>query len=131
MNGVQVFGAAVLLASLSCSSTTGSPTIQDTGNGSCTTGGDAGAEFPSCTDFGAGFNAGSVMSDCTSQMATYSASPCPTASRVARCELSQTMNGGSAAAVVNFYPPVTAAQVMQVCSMDNGEDGVTTTYEAD
>lgn len=131
MNVVNVFGAVVLLAGLSCSSTTGSPSFQDTGNGSCTTGGDAGAEFPSCTDFGVGFNATSVMSDCTSQMAAYEASPCPTANRVARCELAETMNGQSAAAVVNFYPPVTTAEVMQVCSMDNGEDGVTTTYEAD
>jgi hypothetical protein len=88
----------------------------------------SGGMLSSCTDYGAGFTTSVVMQICSTQMGTYSADVCPSANRVGRCEITETRGGMSGGDQVSFYPPSTMADVMTSCAMENGVNGVTTTY---
>jgi hypothetical protein len=60
--------------------------------------------------------------------ATYSADSCPSANRIGRCEITVTRNGSTGGTAVSVYPPETASSAMSICSMQNGMNGVTTTW---
>jgi hypothetical protein len=127
---LKILGLASLLASVACGGgSSGGGDVSTTGSGSCTT--NSGGMLVTCTDYGAGFTASTVMQVCaTSSMTIYSAAACPSANRVGRCEITETRGGVSAGDAVNFYPPETAAAAMSACAMENGVSGVTTRFVA-
>jgi hypothetical protein len=86
--------------------------------------------FVTCTDFGAGFTASTVMQTCAASMGTYSAAACPSTNRIGRCEITETRGSVIAADAVNFYPPETSANAMSACAMEYGVNGVTTMFVA-
>ena len=132
---VKTLGLAGLLVGVACGGTVsggggggGSDAGggSSTGNGSCTS--SAGGAIVTCTDYGEGFTASTVMQVCTSSMATYSTSACPSTNRVGRCELTATNGGATAIDAVSFYPPETTANAMSACAMENGMGPITTTF---
>jgi len=76
--------------------------------GSCTT---MVAMSMTCTEYGQGYTASSVMMACSGVSQTYSAGACPTANRVGRCTITATSSGNTASAVLSSYAPVTTDQV--------------------
>jgi hypothetical protein len=132
---VKILGLASLLVSLGCggSSSGGGGSGGGGGGGGMTTGSGScavstGGTLVTCTDYGAGFTASTVMQTCSSSMATYSTAACPSANRVGRCEITEMQGAVSVGDAVNFYSPETSATVMSVCSMENGLGGITTTF---
>ena len=130
---LKTLGLASLLVTLGCggsSSGGGGPGGggggTTTGSGSCTM--STGGTLVTCTDYGAGFTASTVMQTCSASMSTYSAAACPSANRVGRCEITEMTGTVSVGDAVNFYSPETSATVMSVCSSENGVGGITTTF---
>ncbi len=119
----KILGIVSIAVSAACSSSSGGPS--SSANGSCTsTGGGA----MTCIDFGAGFTSSEAMQACSGTSMTFSSGSCPSTNRVGRCEISETKNGVTAADSVSFYLPDTAAAAMSGCAMENGVNGVTTTW---
>jgi len=90
----------------------------------------SGGAVVSCSDYGEGYTAAQVMASCSGASSTYSGSPCPSDNRVARCVITVTAAGVTAATTVSYYPPRTPANVMQACSQANIGGGVTATFAA-
>lgn len=127
-----VLGFVVVAMSVACSGTStgsggggGGSGGDGTGAGSCSDG--SGGTVRTCTDYGAGFNSSAVQQSCAAPK-TFSASPCPSTNRVGRCVISITRNGNTATDSVSFYAPTTAVDAKSGCDMENGMNGVTTTF---
>lgn len=90
----------------------------------------SGGAVASCSDYGEGYTAAQVMSTCSAAGGTYSSSACPSENRVARCAITVSVAGVTASTTVSYYPPLTAANVMQSCSQSNIGGGVTATFTA-
>ncbi len=89
----------------------------------------SGSMIITCTDYGVGFTQSEVMQICGgTSTSTYSAGPCPSANRVGRCEITDSSGGMSVGESVSVYPPETAAGAKAICNMENGVNGVTTTF---
>ena len=115
---LQMCLLGVVLAAAGCgSSSAGSCSTPSTGS------------VTQCIDYGDGYTSAQVMQSCTANHSTYSTSPCPSDARVARCVLSVSAAGVTAVSTLNYYPPNTAANVMQACSA-SATAGVMATFEA-
>ncbi len=118
--GLRSLGfALVMLTRIGC----GSPFA-----GSCVY--TSGGTVVHCVEFHESFVQHEVMTSCpSSASSSYSASECPVANRIGRCQTAKISNGVTLGQIVAYYPPDTTASAMADCARSQSASETATFLE--